>query len=735
MHYSYRPFGQIQSDIEKILRDMRFKPTFLLFSFIGILGVALVAARFTPFHQGDPDPKKEAAMMQAILQGVKTLHFQPKPIDNTFSKQVYELYLKDIDGGKRFFTQADVAQMRPFQDQLDDQALAGTFQFFDISVNLLDASIAKTQAWYQEILAQPMDFSKNETLEADGKKLDWAKDDAELRTRWERWMKYEVLSRITEEQDKQEKADFKGEKKDFATLETEQRKKVLDTYDKWYKRMQKLDRVHRMETYFNAVTNVFDPHTGYFSPKEKQNFDIQMSGKLEGIGARLQSDGEKTSVTEIVPGGPAWKQGDLQPKDVILKVAQGTIEAEPVDVMGWDIDDVVSKVRGAKGTQVTLTVQKPDGSEKAVTITRDVVLMEEGFAKSLLLHTGEHADKVGFIYLPKFYADFTPQGTTSCAADVAKEVEKLKRENVKGIILDLRGNGGGSLRDVVQMSGLFIEDGPIVQVKNRNRKPDVMDDDDNNLLAWNGPFIVMVNGFSASASEILAAAMQDYKRAVIVGSVGSYGKGTVQRFLDLDNATGDESVKPLGQMKLTIQKFYRVTGKTTQLDGVTPDIVLPDFYNLVDLGERENDYPLESTTIDPVPFNQNAYRIADLGKLKSNSEARVKADPTFQKIDENAKRLKRQKEHTQYPLQASKYREWNKKQDEEAAQYEKMFQPIDGFMVDNLLADMSQIKSDTGRIARNDDWLKDKKKDIQLYETFNIMQDMIRMDAVAAGKQ
>jgi len=731
MFYSDQPFGKF--DFEKLLRDMKIKPSLLFFSFIGIIGALVLALRFNPIHQGDPDPKKDAALMQAILQGVKSLHFQPKPVDDVFSKQVYDVYLKDIDSGKRFLTKSDVDQLSPFQQQLDDQALNGTFQFFDLSVKLLDQSLVKTQGWYREMLSKPIDFSKNETLEADGKKLDWAKDDAELRTRWDRWMKYEVLSRITEEQDKQEKVDFKGEKKSFEALEIDQRKKVLDTYDKWFKRMQKLDRTRRMETYLNAVTNVFDPHTGYFSPKEKENFDIQMSGKLEGIGARLQSDGEKTTVTEIVAGGPAWKQGELQPKDVILKVAQG--KDEPVDVMGWEIDDVVSKIRGAKGTVVTLTILKPDATEKTIQITRDVVLMEEGFAKSLILNTGESSDKVGFIYLPKFYADFTPQGTTSCAADVAKEVEKLKKENVKGIILDLRGNGGGSLRDVVQMSGLFVEDGPMVQVKNRSRKPDVMEDNDNNSVAWNGPFIVMVNGFSASASEILAAAMQDYKRAVIVGSARSYGKGTVQRFLDLDNATGDDAVKPLGEMKLTIQKFYRITGKTTQLDGVVPDIVLPDFYNLVDLGERENDHPLESTTIEPVPFNQNAYQIADMGKLKANSESRVKANSTFQKINENAQRLKKQKDLSQYPLQAAKYREWNKKQDEEAAQYENMFKPIESFKIENLATDLGQIKSDTSRIARNEDWLKDKKKDIQLFEAFNVMQDMIRMDALAAGKQ
>ncbi|MBV6442393.1 MAG: Tail-specific protease [Saprospiraceae bacterium] len=722
------PFGKF--DLDKFLLDMKLKSSVVFFSFLGIAGIAFFVSQFNPFRTPASSPEKEAALMQAILQGLNRLHFQPKEIDDKFSQQVYDLYLKDVDGGKRFFIQSEIAQLKSFEKQLDDEANRGTFHFFDLSVMLMDKAIVKTQNWYREILAKPLDFNKNEIMEGDGKKLDWAKDDAELRDRWEKQMKYEVISRITDELEKQEKPDFKGEKKSFAQLEEEQRKKVLDTYDKWFKRLQKTDRPRRLEIYLNAFTNVFDPHSGYFSPKEKENFDIQMSGKLEGIGARLQTDDEKTIVSEIVPGGPAWKQGVLQPKDAILKVAQGENDAESVDVMGWDLDDVVGKIRGPKGTKVTLTIQKPDGAEKVITITRDVVIMEEGFAKSLMLSANTAQDKVGYIYLPKFYADFTSQGLTSCAADVAKEIEKLKKENVKGIILDLRGNGGGSLRDVVQMSGLFIEEGPIVQVKNRARKPEIMTDNDPRVQ-WGGPLVVMVNSFSASASEILAAAMQDYGRAVIVGSAGTYGKGTVQRFLDLDNSTGDESVKPLGEMKLTIQKFYRITGKTTQLDGVKPDIVLPDFYNLVDLGERENDYPLESTTIEAVPFNQNAYHITDLAKLKTTSEARVNADETFKKVNENAVRLRKIKDQSQYPLQAEKFRQWHKRQEEEADRYDNLFKPIEGFNLANLVADMPQIQSDTSRQARNDSWVKDKQKDIQLYEAYRIMQDMIRLDALA----
>lgn len=729
MMYFSRPSGP--SDTEQIFTDMKWKPSLLFFSFLGVAGIVFFLNRLVPFNSVEPNPQKEAKLVQAILYGLNRYHFQPKEVDDKFSRQVYNLYLENIDGGKRFFTQSDIAQLKPYELQLDDQAKQGTYEFFDKAVVLQEQAITKTQAWYREILSKPLDFSKDETFETDGKKLAWAKDDAELRSRWEKWMKYEVLSRINDELNNQEKPEFKGEKKSFETIETEVRGKVLDIYDKWYKRLQKTDRMRRLEIYLNAVINVFDPHSGYFSPKEKADFDFKMSGKLEGIGARLQSDGEKTSVTEIVPGGPAWKQGELQPKDVILKVAQG--DDEPVDVMGWDIDDVVSKIRGPKGTTVKLTVQKTDGATKIISIVRDVVIMEETLAKSLLLNTDDSQDKIGYIYLPKFYADFTPQGVTSCADDVAKEVDKLKKEGVKGVILDLRNNGGGSLRDVVRMSGLFIEEGPIVQVKSRGHQPDINADSDRRVQ-YGGPLIVMVNGFSASASEILAAAMQDYGRAVIIGSAGTYGKGTVQRFWDLDLTTNDENLKPLGEMKLTIQKFYRISGKTTQLDGVTPDIVLPDAYNYVDLGERENDYPLDANTIEPVAFNQNAYHIADMGKLVNNSTARVKADPVFQKIEENAQRLKRQKDMSKFPLQLDAYRQWDKKLEEEANQFDNMFQPIEKFRIANLSADMPQIQSDTSRVARNDSWIKERQKDIQLYEALRVMQDMIRIDALAANK-
>ena len=714
----------------KPAKGMKMK-SLLFLSVVGVLGGVV----FMNFFQKPPQstPAKEAVLIRSILDGLENMHYQPKQVDDDFSQKLYDLYLKDVDGGKRFYTQKDIDQLEKYKKELDDQAKAGTFQFMDLSIQMMEASLIKTKAWYTEILSAPMSFQVDERIETDGKKLKWAKDDADLKSRWQKLLKFEVLDYISDETTKQEKEDFKGEKKSFEQLEIDGRKKSLDKYDKWYKRLAKLDRTDRVETYLNSITNIFDPHTNYFSPKEKENFDIQMSGKLEGIGARLQSDGEKTTVTEVVAGGPAWKQGELAAEDVIEKVAQEG--EEPLDIMGWEIDEVVSKIRGPKGTKAILTVRKPDGSTKQIEIVRDVVIMEEGFAKSLIIaDEAKNDQKIGYIYLPKFYADFTAAGTTSCAVDIEKEVAKCKTEGVSGIILDLRGNGGGSLRDVVRMSGLFIEKGPIVQVKSRAREPEILSDRDN-TVQYDGPLIVMVNGFSASASEILAAALQDYKRAVIVGSNVSYGKGTVQRFLNLDQVVNvDDNLKPLGEMKLTVQKFYRITGKTTQLDGVVPDIRLPDSYNYIDIGERDQDYPLASTTIDPVPFNQNAYVVPNLDALSARSKARVSKNETFQLIEENSKRFKSQRDESIYDLKLDKYTAAEQKRIAENNRYEDMLKPIDSFFIANLNTDLSAIQADTSRSARNDGFIKDRKKDIQLWEAVQVMNDMIEMDGVALKK-
>jgi carboxyl-terminal processing protease len=402
-----------------------------------------------------------------------------------------------------------------------------------------------------------------------------------------------------------------------------------------------------------------------------------------------------------------------------------------------DINEVVSMIRGKEKTEVRLTVKsKTDGKTRVIPIIREEVIMDEGFAKSLIIQESKDAERIGYIKLPKFYADFENDNGHQCAEDVAVEVEKLKKAGVKGIVIDLRNNGGGSLRDVVKMSGLFIEQGPIVQVKGRYDRPDVLSDTDPSVQ-YAGPLVIMVNEFSASASEIMAAALQDYGRAIIVGTP-SYGKGTVQRFFELDRALGrggnsvvDASGQPisgLGSLKVTIQKFFRVNGGSTQLKGVTPDIILPDSYMEIPIGEKDNEHPMPWTSINPVKYSQGVVDLKTLPLIKANSNKRVAANSTFQAVTSNAKRMKSQRENQEYPLDLAGFRAFEADQDAQLDAYKKAIKPIEGFTMANLADDLAAItaKNDSSKIIRNNEWLKDVKKDAQLFETISIMRDMIQ---------
>ncbi|MEL6867554.1 MAG: carboxy terminal-processing peptidase [Bacteroidota bacterium] len=696
---------------------MRFRGP-IFFSFLAI--ALLVGAAYYPL--GDTS-EKETILMHTILGGLNQLHYDPKSIDDELSDQVYDLYLDRIDGGRRWLTERDVKQLAKHRLLLDDEANAGSYVFFDQSVEVLKTALDKTQEYYQQILAKPFDFTKDEKVELDGEKKPFAKNDKQLYEYWRKALKYETLQRLTNKLEEQKEKEDE-EQKDFTTLEKEAREAVLETFDDWYKRLEKRRRSDYLSNYLNAFTNVFDPHSGYYQPKDKENFDIGMSGTLEGIGARLQTDGDYTKIVSIVAGGPAWKGKELEENDLIMRVSQEG-EEEGTDVTGFLLDDVVKLIRGKKGTKVRLTVKKVDGSVEDITITRDVVILEEGYAKSVILDFPGKATNIGYIKLPRFYADFNRRGGSSCAKDIAKELEKLQDENVNGVILDLRNNGGGSLRDVVTMSGLFIEKGPIVQVKSRSRRPEVLEDEDSRVQ-YGGPLIVMVNSFSASASEILAAALQDYGRAVIVGSKSTFGKGTVQRFFDLDQAIrGNESIKPLGEVKMTIQKFYRVDGGSTQLRGVRPDIVLPDRYHFFDIGEQENEYPIEWTEIAPVMYSQNVVDIENLDKVKAASEERISKNETFQKVLQNARRLKELSDQTMYTLNFEAYNADKEQREEEAEAFEDMFKVIEGLEVRNLQADRSTIEENESKKAQNDEWIEAIQKDIYIDEVLAVMGDMM----------
>lgn len=690
---------------------------------LSVSAVLILVAAYLP--QAD-NAGKESILVRTLIRGLEYMHYQPADLDDEFAKKAYELYIDDIDGGRRWLTQKDIDKLEALKTEIDNDIQEGELDFFNLSVDLLEAGVEKTQSYYKEILAKPFDFSKEETIEMDGEKRSFAKNDAALKEYWRKSLKYETLARYARELKEQEKAGEETEIKSKEELEKEAREKVLELYDKLYDRIGKTKREDHLSTFLNSLTSIFDPHTNYLKPIDKQNFDITFSGRLEGIGARLQTDGDYTKVVDIVIGGPAWKGKELQENDIITKVAQG--DEEPLDVKGMIVDDVVQYVRGKKGTEVRLTVKSMDGTEKVISIIRDIVYLEESYAKSLILDGPTAGEKIGYLYLPAFYADFENRDGRFCAPDVAKELEKLKEEKVDGIILDLRNNGGGSLRDVVRMSGFFIEEGPIVQVKSRAKKAEVLVDVDDRVQ-YDGPLVVMVNGFSASASEILAAALQDYGRAVVVGSNSTHGKGTVQRFVDLDRTIrGYEEYKPLGQVKLTTQKFYRIDGGSTQLRGVVPDIILPDNFHYIKTGEKQEKYPMKWSEIEPVSYNQNVLRISreEIRELADKSANRVDANPTFQKVLENAKRFKKQRDQSVYPLKLSSYQSFVDTRNAEATKYRNIFDNIVNGGVKNLEVDVPAYTGNETKEARNKTFIEDVAKDAYIKETLNIIHDMIQ---------
>lgn len=678
--------------------------------------IALISA--TVIVQSD----KEEAIDQLLIQSLNSLHYSPQAVDNDFSQKVYKLYLQRLDYNKKFLIQSDVDELKKFDKLIDEDVNKGTFTFFDKSFEIINQRVAEAKEYYTDILSKPFDFTTDESLQLDAEKMDYAKDKNALKEEWRKSLKYQTLARVVEMMDNQEKAHEKSDTvklKSREQLEIDARKKILKSNDDYFKRLKDFDRDDRIAIYFNAIAGIYDPHTEFFAPKDKDNFDIGMSGQLEGIGAQLQEKDGYIKVSSIVPGSASYKQGQLKGGDIILKVAQG--EAEPVDVVDMKMDDAVMLVRGKKGTEVRLTVKKPDGSIIVIPIIRDVVVIEDTYAQSVIIKGKKN---IGYIHLPTFYADFNGKGGRSCAKDMKKELEKLKAENVDGIILDLRNNGGGSLPDVVDMAGLFIDKGPVCQVKQKEAPAQVLEDRDAGIV-YNGPLAVMVNSNSASASEIMAAAMQDYNRGLIVGtSPSSFGKGTVQRFYNLDDylPPAYANIKPLGSVKITTQKFYRINGGATQLKGVVPDVVLPDPYYLLDQGEKEQDYPMAWDEITPAKYAavKQPYSIA---ALKASSADRVKNNPGFTILNDAAKRLKKQKDDTMVSLNFDKYVAEQKQYKEEAKKMDVLDKEIEGVEVVALKADAFP-ESDTVKVNKNKDWYKSIKKDIYLNETVQIMNDM-----------
>ncbi len=664
---------------------------------------------------------KNQILLDMLMSSLNQAHYSPLKIDDEFSEKVFNLYLKRLDNNKKFLIQSDVDALAKYRKSIDDQINSGTFEFYDLSNTLINKRIQEKENWSKEILEKPLDFKTDDDYEIDGDKAKFVANEAELKAEWKKMLKYQVLSRLDDLMTNQEKAKEKKDtvfvEKSYDSLEVDARRKTLKANTDWFKRLSKITSKDRFSTFVNTITGLYDPHTEYFAPKEKKKFDQSMSGQFEGIGARLQSKDGIVKVSEIIVGSPSFKQGELKAGDEIHKVAQGKNEA--VDITNMEMDDAIELIKGKKGSEVRLTVKKPDGSFKVIPIIRDVIEMEETYAKSAIINNKK---KIGYIYLPMFYADFTRNGAHRCSADMKKEIEKLKEQGVEGIVIDLRDNGGGSLQEVVEMAGLFIPKGPVVQVKSKAGSINVMEDK-NSEVTWDGPLAIMVNHGSASASEILAAAIQDYKRGIIIGTQ-SFGKGTVQSFLDLDQylLPQFDTVRPLGSVKITMQKFYRINGGATQLKGVMPDIVLPDPYALLDLGEKDLDYPMPWDEIAKATYDE--YKTINYEKAKKGSTERLKTSNAFKLIEAESKELKTKKDDTKYSLNLEKYRAEQKELRIQNKKYDALKTDIIGFSAELTNIDRDAMKSDTTKLNKEIKWTKNIQKDNYIYEATNVLNDM-----------
>lgn len=684
-----------------------------------ITALSAILWSFVPSEKKE-DPEKDKLLLELLTFVLEKGHYSPIELNDDFSKKVYKKYLENIDPTKRFFIQSDMDDFSKYETSIDDMIKSKDITFFNLTNSRLLQRMKESREIYENVLSKPFDFNSKETINVDYDKLPVSKNKSELVERWRKQLKLSALSSITDKQKLEEdkhKDDASYEMKSFEVIEKEVRESSLKSLNEYFDFIEKeLDRDDWFAIFLNSIVERFDPHTFYFSPDDKEKFDVSMSGTFQGIGARLQKKETGVEISELISGGPAWRGKELEAGDLILKVAQG--KEEPLDIAGMRLDDVVKKIKGPKGTEVRLTVKKVDGTIKVISIIRDEVETEETFAKSSVVE--KEGKKYGIIYLPKFYISFENKENRDAFKDVAAEIEKLKAQNIDGLIMDLRDNGGGSLETVVKMVGLFIPDGPIVQVKAPGRNPEILPDPDKKVQ-YDGPLVVMINNFSASASEIFAAAIQDYKRGIVVGSKHSYGKGTVQNVIDLNQFIRGNSFGDLGALKTTIQKFYRINGGSTQREGVKSDIVFPDRFAYLDMGERDEESALPWDKIAPAkyePLNINYDNVI------ANSKKRIATNNTFKLIDENAKWIYERKDENVISLNLIDFNKEIAIADAKIKKFKQISEYNNKFQFQSLPDELALFENDTLLKQKRERWHEEMQKDVYIEETLNVIADI-----------
>ncbi len=667
------------------------------------------------------DPEKDKVLVSVINYMLTNGHYLPKQMDDDFSELVYNSFIEGLDPSKRYFTQEDLQVFSEYKYQIDNQLKDADLTFYHLVYNRFTEKIKTAKNYYGQILSRPFKFSKKESIDINYKAAPFAKNENELIDYWRKQLKLNTISRIQEQQNLEAdklKSDTKFKKSSFKTLEAKARKEVLKNMEELYLRIEELEHSDWFSTFLNSVVHSFDPHSTYMAPNVKEKFDVDMSGKIEGIGARLQKKGIYTHVFEVVSGGPAWKQGELEAGDIILKVAQA--EEDPLEIVGMRLDDAIKFIKGKKGTEVRLTVKKKfDGSIRVISIIRDIVNLDETFVKSSIVE--KKGKKYGVINLPKFYIDFSDKNFRNSAKDMEKEIANLKKEDVEGLLIDLRNNGGGSLKTAIEIAGLFISEGPVVQVKYRGEKPVVKNDTDTKIQ-WNGPLVVLVNELSASASEIFAAAMQDYNRAVIIGGNQTYGKGTVQNILPI-NQFYPKYKKDLGFLKMTIQKFYRVNGGSTQKEGVYSDIAMPSRYSYMKVGERDMEGSLEWDKVAKANYQEvNSY--VNFSDVVNNSKERIIKNSAFKLINDYAKWLKTGQEDTTYSLNYKQFKKDNKNHKKSGEKFKSVYKFDSDLTFVSPKSELPLIKSSVVDGDKRMAWHKNLAKDIYISEALNVLSEL-----------
>lgn len=697
--------------------------------FIPVLVALILGGLFITYAVNGKGENKEEpqAKYQRILRNVGIVleqgHYSPKKIDDAFSKAVMENFLKTLDPDKYVFLEDDITALRKYETRIDDEIHGAELRSFYEVAKVYNKRLDEAEAIYKDILSKPFDFSKKEVYETDGEKKQYPASTEERYNHSRKRLKYFVLTRLVSLQEERERNKKDSAYKADSTLIREAVEAVSKQTNRFFETLKNHNSQDELFSMFvNTITSYMDPHTNYMAPIDKRTFDEMLSGTFYGIGAQLREQDGRIKIVSLVAGGPAWKNGELQPEDEIMKVGEGS--NPPVDITGYALPDAVKIIRGSKkGSEVRLTVKKVDGTVKVITLLRDEISLDEVYARSAII---QGQNKIGYILLPEFYANFRDPSGRRSGTDVAKEILKLKEQNIDGLIVDLRGNGGGSLQDVVEMFGLFIEEGPVVQVKGRNEKTTVLYDEDRKVL-YSGPLTVLVDEFSASASEIFAAAVQDYHRGIVLGSTSTYGKGTVQRSISLEpqseSSFFSRPSEGLGNVKLTFRKFYRINGGTTQRVGVVPDVILPSRNELFKMREKDNPAALGWDEISKAKYDLwKGTRHLDQVIRWANEQ--VDENKQFTGIKRTVNKIEEYR-NDPVPLNLEAYVEYQNTLKSLSQQLDSFSVAHDSLKVVSLPVDIQAIGSDTLKKQSQSRFINSLTGDLYVEEAVKVLNKMI----------